>query len=105
MGSCIGLQEGRNNLVRGAREWYQQLSVSALSSSSGTVACVSRLVIVFAGLPRSSDWKGAGVAKLVNAGTSHVPGRKPLWVRIPPPAPTATVLFHVFSVATDLTRE
>src|ERR1043166_3144259 len=32
---------------------------------------------------------GAGVAKLVNAVVSQITGLPPLWVRIPPPAPTA----------------
>ena len=30
---------------------------------------------------------GAGVAELANAGHSQRPGRKPVWVRLPPPAP------------------
>ena len=36
---------------------------------------------------QGSQPKGAGVAKLVNAETPQISGRKPLRVRIPPPAP------------------
>ena len=39
------------------------------------------------GLTTVRSQRGAGVAKLVNAETSHVSGRKPLRVRVPPPAP------------------
>ena len=35
-------------------------------------------------------WFRAGVAELVDAGDSKSPGRKAVWVRIPPPVPRAT---------------
>jgi hypothetical protein len=55
----------------------------------GTVACAGFCVSAF-GLAMARNRTGAGVAKLANAGISHIPGRKPLPVRIRPPAPPHT---------------
>src|SRR6266700_916740 len=38
------------------------------------------------GLPGFATEQGAGVAKQVNPEIRYISGRKPLWVRVPPPA-------------------
>ena len=42
----------------------------------------------------NAESSGAGVAELVDAPSSHLGGRKPVWVRVPPPAPAATSVPH-----------
>src|SRR5213078_3067234 len=59
---------------------------SACIVAPRAAARVGSRVLAF-GIAGVRSQRGAGGAKPVNAEISHISGRKPLWVRVPSPAP------------------